>query len=241
MITNISGRYIIFEVIRVVSSQTDTSHTMNIAMAYIRSGDTLRARQLLWQVVSSAPHYAQAWLLLARVARTPEEKRAALHNTLTYNPHHTTAEQSLRRLLAPQYVRQAVHAGIFINYARADELFAVELAEDLRNAGIRVWVDVLDMARGEDWYEAIEAALRRCSLMLLIVSPSTARAASSRAELMRFMDAGKIVIPALRYAGDLNGLNLYHPPIDFSQNYHTGLENLLHLLLLPKSQPATSW
>lgn len=221
-----------------VSAQHDISPKLHTALSHIRSGDVTRARQLLWQTVAVAPGNPHAWLMLAHVARTTEEKRAALRHTIACSPQHAYAEQILRGLLSNTHVRQAAQTGIFICYAHQDELFSVELAEDLRAAGFHTWVDVLDIGSDTDWNEAINIALRRSGLMLLVVSPAALRATNTRAEYQWFMDAGKIIIPLQRHPCDIGGLNLWHPLVDFSQQYRAGLENLLHLILTPKAQPA---
>lgn len=221
-----------------VSTRPTLSPTLHIALSYIRSGDAPRARQLLWQTVSISPKNAQAWLLLAHVARTTEEKRAALRHALAAKPRDPRAKQMLRRLLTVSYVRQAARLGIFISYAHRDELFAIELAEDLHSIGFHTWIDVLDINNDADWNQSINQALSFSGLMLLVVSPAGLRAANTRAELQCFLDAGKIVIPIQHEPCDVHELNVWHPPIDFSQRYRAGLENLLYLLQAPKADPA---
>jgi hypothetical protein len=212
----------------------DLNRLLSAVGQYARAGQYHRARQLLWRVIAAAPHEEQAWLMLASVAQTIEERRAALARVLALDPAHTRARQAYLRSLETHYVRQAAQAGVFISYAHPDELFAAELAEDLRFFGVPVWLDITDMPNGSDWYEAIEAAMQRCGLLLLIASPSAARADNVRSELKRFADAGKIIIPVQRHQADLSGLNLWYPPIDFGEDYSSGLQDLIHLLSAPE-------
>ena len=40
---------------------------------------------------------------------------------------------------------------VFFSYARADAEFVLKLANDLRSAGISLWIDQLDITPGERW------------------------------------------------------------------------------------------
>ncbi len=212
----------------------DLNQLFNAVGRYARAGQYHHARQMLWQVIAVAPHEEQAWLMLASVAQTIEERRAALSRVLALNPTHTRARQSYLRSLDLQYVRQAAQSGVFVSYAHPDELFAAQLAEDLRFFGVPVWLDITDMPDGSDWFEAIEAAMQRCGLLLLVASPAAARADNIRSELKRFTDAGKIIIPVQRQQADLSALNLWYPPVDFGEDYSSGLQDLIHLLTVPE-------
>jgi hypothetical protein len=122
-------------------------------------------------------------------------------------------------------------AGVFISYAQADELIAAELAEALRFFGVPVWLDIVEIPNGADWNEAIADAVSRCGLMLLVGSPAALRADNVYSELRRFRDAGKIIIPALMQPADLSAFRLWQPPVDFTEDYSSGLQDLLALLL----------
>ncbi len=205
---------------------------------YARAGQVQQARQLLWQVIALAPHEEQAWRLLASVAQTMEEQRAALLRVLALNPDDTRVKQAYLQSLEARYIRSAAQAGVFISYAHPDELFAVGLADDLRFFGVPVWIDVMDMPDGSDWYEAIDAAIQRCGLMLVVGSPAATRADNVRSELRRFAEAGKISLPVLAQPADLSALNLWYPPVDFSEDYSSGLQDLIQLLAAPEPAAA---
>ncbi|TMH31197.1 MAG: toll/interleukin-1 receptor domain-containing protein [Betaproteobacteria bacterium] len=62
---------------------------------------------------------------------------------------------------------------IFFSYARSDSEFVVRLANDLRKAGKHIWVDQLDIPKGARWDQAVEAALKACPCLLVVLSPAS--------------------------------------------------------------------
>src|SRR5262245_12589599 len=100
-----------------------------------------------------------------------EEQRAALYAELAAHPDNPTARQALLRLITVQHLKQSAGQGIFLSYARSDELFAIDLAEDLRAAGLPVWLDATDIADEDDWHAKVSAALESCGLMVAVISP----------------------------------------------------------------------
>lgn len=207
---------------------------LNAAAQYTRSGQLQQARQLLWQVISLAPYEERAWLLLASAAQTIEERRAALWRVLMLNPDHAKAKQAYLQTMELSFIRQAALAGVFISYAHCDEIFAVELADDLRFFGVPVWMDIMDMPEGSDWFEAVETAMAHCGVMLLVGSPAAQRADNVRSEIKRFADAGKIILPVQYQPADFLALNLWYPAINFDEDYSSGLQDLIRLLTLPE-------
>jgi hypothetical protein len=215
-----------------------------VAMKYARSGQTHRARQLLWRVVSAQPGDERAWLALAYVGQTVEEKRAALWKALIINPKQTKVQQAFLDLMSPRHLRRAAAEGVFISYARADDLFAAQVADDLRFVGVPTWMDMLDMPDSVDWGEAVEAALKKCGMMLVIGSPAALRAENVRAETQVFIDAGKPILPLLYRPCDLSPMHLWYTPTDLSTDYDAGLQTLVRMLVQPEvtvdARPATA-
>lgn len=217
-----------------VSTMNTPDAMLQRAVQCARAGLLQEARQLVWQVVSTEPQHEQAWSLLAYVAQTIEERRAALWKILSFNPDHPKARQAFLRSMDEGFIQQAAGRGIFISYAHADQLFVLELANDLRLLGVDVWLDILDMSDESDWNEAIEDALKRCGLMLVVASPAALRADNVMAELRRFMDSGKIVLPILCKPTDLTAMGLWNPPVDFTAQYGDGLQDLVRVLGIPE-------
>ncbi len=213
-----------------VSLSDKLASTVQDAVKLARSGHQQSARQTLWQIVSVDPTYEHAWLALAYVSQNTEEKRAALWKALALNPAHERVKNAFLKLCGEPHMRAGAKAGVFISYAHSDELLAADIAEDLRFVGVPVWIDIMDMPDGDDWHEAVTAAMRRAGLMLVIGSPGALRSNGVQAEVRQFMDAGKIVLPLLAQSCDLSGLGLWQTPIDFRADYTLGLQNLLRLL-----------
>lgn len=61
---------------------------------------------------------------------------------------------------------------IFISYSKADASFALKLADDLQEAGFKVWID-RQIGGGERWRTSISQALRDANEMIVILSPNS--------------------------------------------------------------------
>src|SRR5580692_1451550 len=85
----------------------------------------------------------------------------------------------------------------FMSYSRDDSAFALRLAQDLKAAGAKVWLDQLDIKAGASWDNAIEDALSEATHILIILSPASTRSKNVRDEFCYAMDQGKTVIPVL--------------------------------------------
>ena len=88
----------------------------------------------------------------------------------------------------------------FLSYARADAEFALRFANDLIASGVSVWVDQYDIRPSEHWDRAVEAAVRNCQGMVVILSPRSVASANVADEVSVAIEAGKQVIPILMEA-----------------------------------------
>jgi TIR domain. len=139
---------------------------------------------------------------------------------------------------------------IFFSYARANSDFVLNLAKDLRAAGVDLWLDQLDIAPGERWDVAIQAALERATTLLIILSPESVASQNVMDEMSFALDKNKRVLPVLHRICEVpfRWRRLQH--IDFTADYATGLARLLDVLLrdaasapvsaFPSPQPAPS-
>lgn len=168
--------------------------------------------------------------------QTIEQRRAEVHRALLNNPDDERLRKLLLSLCTTQQVQYASSSGVFLSYARSDELFAIDLAGDLRSAGVDVWMDMMDVSYDEDgdWGTEITQALNRCGLMLMIVSREALADSDLRREREAFIQAGKIVLPIVYDYGEFD-LRTYLPPIDCRRNYAAGLQALLRLCLKAKA------
>lgn len=85
----------------------------------------------------------------------------------------------------------------FLSYARADEKLALRLADDLIDAGVRLWVDQYDIAPSEPWDNAVEAALRGADGLIVVVSPRSTASRNVADEIAIALDGDKRVIPVV--------------------------------------------
>lgn len=196
------------------------------------AGKRTEPRAVLRETVAEDPTNYRAWLWLAYTAETIEEKRMALYEALLLNPAQDKVREEFKKTLQPSYVQAAAEHGAFMCYSRADELFAVELAERIKARSLPVWIDMLDVPVdiNVDWNKAIEEALAYCGVMLAVLSPDFVSSDDQRAELDSFLQEGKVVLPLLYRECDWQSLNLVHPVIDFRHDYKSGLRMVFALL-----------
>ena len=187
-------------------------------------------REILRRAVRQDPKNYRAWLWLAHTAETIEEKRAALYNTMLLIPDNKRVVQAYQDTLRPAHIQAAAEQGAFMCYSRSDELFAVEMAERIKERNLPVWIDMLDVPIDADWNDAISDALDRCGVMLLVLSPGSVNGEDTRAEVAHVLQMGKPVVPLLYQDCDYKPLNLVHPAIDFRENALSGLRMVFALL-----------
>jgi hypothetical protein len=126
----------------------------------------------------------------------------------------------------------------FISYSRADSEFALKLAQDLKAAGIPVWLDQLDIRPGHEWDDAIEAALTGATRVIMILSPTSVASRNVRNEIAVALDEGKDILPILHLdcVTPLQLRRVQH--IDFRSDYAQGFSSLLKHLEAPVHGPA---
>ncbi|MBC8098488.1 MAG: toll/interleukin-1 receptor domain-containing protein [Armatimonadetes bacterium] len=163
--------------------------------------------------------------------QTVEQKRAAVHQRLLATPNDTRMRQALMTLCPAPHISRASRDGVFISYDRADELFAFDLASDLRTGGVDVWLDMMDVSYDDegDWGTEITQALDRCGVLLMVVSHAALADADLQQERMSFIRQGKIVLPLVYQPGAYD-LRAYLPPVEMGQNYAVTMRMLVKLL-----------
>jgi hypothetical protein len=121
---------------------------------------------------------------------------------------------------------------IFISYARRD---GAELAERLRNdlaaKGFGVWFDTINIAGGDSWTDEIENGIDTAYAVLALLTPGSYSSRICRAEQLRALRKGKLIIPLLGKAGSdrplyLEGIN-YRDITGTQQPYDEQLRKLL--------------
>lgn len=158
---------------------------------------------------------------------TISKRRLMLYKAIQEFPDNQRIRNALLHTYASAHIKVSAQDGVYINYNRVDELFALELDTKLRQAGVNVWLDQIDIDPEEDWDHAISKAITRSGVMILVLSPHAVEDTQLQQEATAFLELGKVVIPVVHEACDLDTLNLILPPLDFSQSFEKGLQFLL--------------
>jgi WD40 repeat protein len=87
---------------------------------------------------------------------------------------------------------------IFLSYARKDGVeLARRLYDDLTARGFEAWLDQHRIAAGASWTDEIEQALDRAAFFLALLTRGSYESEICRAEQLRALRKGKLVIPLL--------------------------------------------
>ncbi len=122
---------------------------------------------------------------------------------------------------------------VFISYAYEDAAFARRLAQDLRAAGLAVWIAPDSIQPGELWAKAIDRGLRESGIFVVVLTPAAAE--SRWVEHEMFVAIGyerkreMQFIPLLAKACDPDALPALLQPyqfLDFERDYASGLAEL---------------
>lgn len=112
---------------------------------------------------------------------------------------------------------------MFISYAREDVEFALRLADDLRSAGVAVWIDKRDIRRGARWDEEVERALVAHDEIVVILSPVSVASQHVMDEVAYALDENKRVVPVLYQPCKIPLLIRRVQYVDFTRSYEEGL------------------
>ena len=118
----------------------------------------------------------------------------------------------------------------FISYSRVDSGFATKLATDLRNAGINIWFDELDIPAGTHWDSEIQKALHTATIVLVILSPSSAASNNVLDEVDYAIDHNKRLIPVMLTECTVPIRLGRFQYIDFIHDYNKGFNRLIQEL-----------
>jgi TIR domain len=126
----------------------------------------------------------------------------------------------------------------FFSYAREDSAFVLRLAKELREVGINLWLDQLDIVGGQRWDRAVEEALKACQGMIAVLSPDALASNNVMDEVSYALEERKIVIPILLRPCTIPFRLRRVQYIDFTADYNTGFSQLLRALRIDQpSQP----
>jgi hypothetical protein len=127
----------------------------------------------------------------------------------------------------------------FLSYSRADERFALRLAQDLRAQGVAMWVDQLDIRPSEHWDRAIERAVQACRGLVVILSPRSVASDNVADEISYAIDSGKSVLPVMIEKCVLPLRITRMHVIDATKSYDKALQQCLAELTSSERKPAS--
>lgn len=118
----------------------------------------------------------------------------------------------------------------FFCYSRNDSDFALRLAKDLRKAGVKLWMDQLDIKPGSHWDASVEKGLNAANCMIIILSPDSISSNNVMDEVSYALEGGKRVIPVLLKECNTPFRLRRLQRIDFTNDYNNGFSQLLETL-----------
>lgn len=114
----------------------------------------------------------------------------------------------------------------FISYAHEDIIFVDWLWQQISVKDYTVWLDRKDIRPGEIWDDKVHEALRRCAIMLLILSPSSMSSPNVKKEWAFFMSLNKPIIPILWEDTDIHFQLINLQQVNLKLYRSEGLEEL---------------
>ena len=125
----------------------------------------------------------------------------------------------------------------FLSYSRSDQEVALRFATDLRNAGIAMWVDQLDIRPSEHWDRAIERAVRDCHGLVVMISPRSVASDNVADEISFAIEHGKSVLPVMIEQCSLPLRITRMQVVDATGNYERAVKQCLDALGDVRSSP----
>lgn len=166
------------------------------------------------------------------------KRRLMLYKAIQDFPDNQRIRSTYLHTYTPELIQLAAQDGVYFGYHRNDELFALELDTELRQKGVNVWMDTIDIDPDEDWTYAVETALNRSGVMIMVLSPYAVDDLQIQREATIFLELGKVVIPVIHEPCNYEAYDLMVEPIDFSENFKMGLQLLSRQLTSPSTANA---
>lgn len=126
---------------------------------------------------------------------------------------------------------------VFISYARKNQGFAEQLADDLRAYQFPVWIDLREIQPGEEWRRAITKGILQADGVVVCLSVHAVESEWVRREIFLATSLEKKVVPIM--IEDCFEILKHHEEtkrlldvqiLHFEQNYNDGLLALLQAL-----------
>jgi HEAT repeat protein len=85
----------------------------------------------------------------------------------------------------------------YLLYHNTDVRFALQLATDLRNRGVSIFVDRLDITPQQDWNDASSTALASCCALIVVLTSECVHTSAARNTLQRMAELNRPIIPVM--------------------------------------------
>lgn len=86
---------------------------------------------------------------------------------------------------------------LFLSYRSLERQFALRLANDLKNEGLRVWMDVFEIRTSDDWVQRLQDSLNASKAVVAVLTPEYVASMYCRRELKRADSLGHPIYPVL--------------------------------------------
>ena len=165
--------------------------------------------------------------------RSVENKRIALRRALETHPDDPRLVGVKEELTDTNQIRVGIKRGVFMSYSRPDEVFSLELTMKLREFGVQVWFDTMEIRIDKDWRNEIDTAMNECGIMFSVLSPAALEAEDAAEERERFTKLGKLILPIVCTPCEIEASAFWLKSIDFTHDFNLGLRMIEKLLSQP--------
>jgi TolB protein len=125
-------------------------------------------------------------------------------------------------------------SNFFMSYSREDAGLQKRVAAELRERGIKIWVDVENLIPGSPaWEREIERAIRSAAGIVVLLSPAANNSEWVRREISFAEDNRKRIFPVLIDGEEDDSIPLRlasHQRVDLRQDFNAGLDQLASAL-----------
>lgn len=91
----------------------------------------------------------------------------------------------------------ASSAHTFVIYSREDSQFVLEFVGELKASGVDIWIDQVDIKKGQNWDDEIQKAIAGAARVTLFLSPNSVESPKVKNEIAEALDLKLEIIPIL--------------------------------------------
>ena len=93
--------------------------------------------------------------------------------------------------------QQSGRLDAFISHASKEARFARRLVETLERDGLKAWIDDADVRFGALLRDALQSAIRKCRVLVLVWSKAASESRWVMAEMFTALHSGRYIIPCV--------------------------------------------